>query len=180
MRRCVVLLVFMIFSVTAGCSAQQKAQVVVLKTSAGEIEIELYPDIAPRACENFVGLVKKGYYNDTIFHRVIKDFMVQGGDPTGTGRGGESIWGNKPFNDEIRPDVTFDREGLLAMANAGPDTNKSQFFITTAPTSWLNGKHTIFGAVTAGYDVVEQIEQCETDDRDRPVVEQRLLEAVLK
>jgi peptidylprolyl isomerase len=164
----------------SGCSAQPKPQYVILKTSAGEIELELYPDVAPKACENFIGLVKEGYYNDTIFHRVIRDFMIQGGDPSGTGRGGKTIWGNKPFRDEIDASVTFDREGLLAMANAGPDTNKSQFFITTAPTPWLNRKHTIFGEVISGYEVVEEIEQSETDGRDRPVEPVRILEAVVK
>ncbi|MCX5709010.1 MAG: peptidylprolyl isomerase, partial [Candidatus Omnitrophica bacterium] len=106
------------------------AKNVILETNAGKIEIKLFPDVAPKACENFTKLVGKGYYNGIIFHRVIKDFMIQGGDPTGTGRGGESIWG-KPFEDEFKSDVTFDRPGILAMANAGPKTNGSQFFITT-------------------------------------------------
>lgn len=96
--------------------------------------------------ENFSGLCQKGFYDNVIFHRVIKNFMIQTGDPTGTGYGGESIWG-KPFQDEIVPGVEFDKPFLLAMANAGRATNKSQFFITTVPAAWLNGKHTIFGKV---------------------------------
>lgn len=181
MRRSIVLSILVIaFSMVSGCVSQTASQVVVLQTSAGDIELELYPDIAPLACKNFVGLVKEGYYNDTIFHRVIKGFMIQGGDPTGTGRGGKSIWGDQPFKDEVSSDVTFDREGILAMANAGPDTNKSQFFITTAAVPRLNGKHTIFGEVISGYDVVQTIEECETNDRDRPLEEQRILGAYLK
>ena len=100
--------------------------IVVLETNQGLIEIKLMPEIAPKACENFTKLVEKGYYNGLIFHRVIKDFMIQGGDPTGTGSGGESIWG-KPFEDEVSPMAKFDSVGILAMANAGPNTNGSQF-----------------------------------------------------
>ncbi|MDD5519148.1 MAG: peptidylprolyl isomerase, partial [Candidatus Omnitrophica bacterium] len=121
-------------------------QIVVLETNQGSIEIRLMPEAAPKACENFTKLVEKGYYNGLIFHRVIKDFMIQGGDPTATGAGGESIWG-KPFADEVTPGVKFDKPGSVAMANAGPNTNGSQFFITTAATPWLNMRHTIFGEV---------------------------------
>lgn len=136
---------------------QQKAQVkkeqvntqnplVVLQTSKGDLEIELYPDVAPLAVENFMTHIKEGYYNGVAFHRIIKDFMIQGGDPTESGRGGESIW-HKDFKDEFK-DKLFDSAGILAMANRGPATNGSQFFITTAPTPWLNGRHTIFGKIT--------------------------------
>jgi peptidylprolyl isomerase len=135
--------------------------------------------MAPRACDNFVGLVKKGYYNGTIFHRVIKGFMIQGGDPTGTGKGGGSIWG-KPFEDEFMPGITFYREGIVAMANAGANTNGSQFFITTAPTPWLNKKHTIFGEVVSGYEVVQKIENTETGSSDKPLSEQKIIKAYLK
>ncbi|MFA5361903.1 MAG: peptidylprolyl isomerase [Candidatus Omnitrophota bacterium] len=152
---------------------------VVLETTQGVIEIKLKPDVAPKACENFSQLVEKGYYNGLIFHRVIKDFMIQGGDPTGTGRGGESIWG-KPFEDEVKSEVRFDKPGILAMANAGPDTNGSQFFITTVPTPWLNMRHTIFGEVTAGYDVVQKIENIEIGAGDCPVKEQKIIKAYLK
>jgi peptidylprolyl isomerase len=153
--------------------------IVVLETNQGSIEIKLFTDIAPKACENFIGLVKKGYYNGIIFHRVIRGFMIQGGDPTGTGRGGESIWG-KPFEDEFVPKVAFDKEGLLAMANAGPGTNGSQFFITTAKTPWLNMKHTIFGEVISGYGVVKEIESTPVDSSDMPLREQKIIKAYLK
>jgi peptidylprolyl isomerase len=153
--------------------------IVVFETNKGLIEIELYPNIAPKACENMIGLVKKGYYDGLIFHRVIKDFMIQGGDPTGTGRGGESLWG-RSFEDEVSPSVTFDRKGLLAMANAGPSTNGSQFFITTIPTPWLNMKHTLFGEVVNGYDVVERIENCEVDSYDKPLEDQKIIRAYIK
>ena len=152
---------------------------VVLETTQGIIELKLMPEIAPKACENFKALVEKGYYNGTIFHRVIKDFMIQAGDPTGTGRGGSSIWG-KPFEDEFKKDVTFSRKGLLAMANSGPGTNGSQFFITVAPTDWLNMHHTIFGEVVSGYDVVTKIENTPTGPGDKPVTEQKIIKAYLK
>lgn len=145
-----------------------KNPLVILETSQGSITIALKPDVAPKAVENFIRLAKNDYYNGVIFHRVIKNFMLQGGDPTGTGRGGASIW-NKPFEDEVSEQVRFDKPGLLAMANAGPKTNGSQFFITTASTPWLNGKHTIFGEVTEGYDVVKKIEAIPTNAQDRPL-----------
>ncbi|MCJ7777935.1 MAG: peptidylprolyl isomerase [Sedimentisphaerales bacterium] len=154
-------------------------KIVVLETSQGAIEIKLMPEVAPRACENFIGLVEKGYYNGLIFHRVIKNFMLQGGDPAGTGRGGESIWGRQ-FEDEVSPNVKFDKPGLLAMANAGPNTNGSQFFITTAKTPWLNMRHTIFGEVISGYEVVRKIENTATDASDRPVTAQKIIKAYLK
>ncbi len=153
--------------------------VVVLDTTQGAIELTLMPDVAPKACENFVKLVDKGYYNGIIFHRVIPEFMIQGGDPTGTGRGGSSVWG-KPFVDEVRKDVQFERAGVLAMANSGPSTNGSQFFITTAETSWLNMRHTIFGRVTAGYDVVQKIENTPTGPGDKPLAEQKIIKAHVK
>jgi len=169
---------FFINNCYAGGSAMNKP-VVVLETNQGIIEVKLFNDIAPKTCENFLGLVKKGYYNGIIFHRVIKDFMIQGGDPTGTGRGGESIWGGK-FADEVVPGITFDKQGLLAMANAGPNTNGSQFFITTAKTPWLNMKHTIFGEVISGYDVVQKIENTPKDSSDRPLSVQKIVKAYLK
>jgi len=150
-----------------------------LETTQGRIEFKLFPAIAPKACENFVGLIEKGYYDGVVFHRIIPRFMIQGGDPTGSGRGGESIWGKK-FADEVTTDVRFDKPGLLAMANAGPGTNGSQFFITTEKTPWLNMKHTIFGEVAAGYDVVEKLEQVPTDGNDRPVEEQKIVKATVE
>jgi peptidylprolyl isomerase len=152
---------------------------VVLETNQGKIEIKLMPDAAPKACENFEKLVEKGYYDGLIFHRVIKGFMIQGGDPTGSGRGGESIWGT-PFEDEVTPNIQFDRPGLLAMANAGPNTNGSQFFITTAKTPWLNMRHTIFGEVISGYETVQAVENMATDSSDKPISEQKIIRAYLK
>lgn len=155
------------------------AMVVVLETNQGVIEVKLMPEVAPKACENFTQLAEKGYYDGLIFHRVIKGFMIQGGDPTGTGTGGESVWG-KPFPDETDPKVQFDSPGLLAMANSGPNTNGSQFFITTAKATWLDGKHTIFGKVISGYDVVEKIENTPTGRNDKPKSEQKIVKAYLK
>ena len=153
--------------------------IVVLETTQGAIELKLMPEIAPKACENFTALIEDGYYDGIIFHRVIKDFMIQGGDPTGTGTGGSSIWG-KPFKDEFDDRVTFGKAGILAMANAGFNTNGSQFFITTARTPWLNKRHTIFGEVVSGYDVVEKIETTPVDSSKRPLTEQKIIKAYVK
>ncbi|MCK5491808.1 MAG: peptidylprolyl isomerase [Candidatus Omnitrophica bacterium] len=152
---------------------------VFLETTKGTIEIELMTEIAPKTCENFVGLIEKKYYDGIIFHRVIKDFMIQCGDPTGTGTGGDSIWGS-PFEDEVTPNVKFDEQGILAMANAGPNTNGSQFFITTIPTPWLNMKHTIFGKVVSGYDVVQDIENTPTAAGSKPIDEIKIIKAYLQ
>ncbi|MEO0508351.1 MAG: peptidylprolyl isomerase [Verrucomicrobiota bacterium] len=152
---------------------------IVLETTQGEVEVELYPKSAPLAVANFVGHVESGYYDGIIFHRVIDGFMIQGGDPLGSGIGGESIWG-KPFPDEFTEELRFDTEGLLAMANSGPMTNGSQFFITTGKPDWLNDKHTIFGKVVSGYDNVVKIEKTETGEQDKPVAEQKIVKAYLK
>lgn len=157
----------------------KKKAVMAIETNQGTIEVKLFPDVAPFACENFVGLAEKGYYNNLTFHRVKKDFMIQGGDPAGNGSGGESIW-KEPFRDEVSDKVVFDRPGLLAMANAGPDSNKSQFFITTAPATWLNGRHTIFGEVISGMDVVKKIEGVPVDGNDKPKEEQKMLKVYVK
>lgn len=150
-------------------NTQDSTLTAIIKTNMGDIEIELFENKAPKTVENFVGLAKKGYYNGVIFHRVIDNFMIQGGDPTGTGRGGESLWGGK-FEDEFDTSLTFDQPGILAMANAGPNTNGSQFFITTVPTPWLNFKHTIFGKVINGMDVVNKIDKVPTSKPyDKPV-----------
>ena len=151
---------------------------VVLETTQGDVEIELMPSIAPLAVANFVGHIESGYYDDLIFHRVIEGFMVQGGDPLGTGTGGESIWG-KNFPDEFSPEARFDTEGLLAMANSGPMTNGSQFFITTSKPEWLNDKHTIFGKVVNGYDKVKKIEGVEKGAGDKPVEDQKIVKAYI-
>lgn len=136
----------------------------------GSITIELYVDHAPKTCQNFSTLVARNYYNSTIFHRIIPDFMIQGGDPTGTGRGGSSIFGEK-FEDEIKPDLKHTGAGILSMANSGPNTNGSQFFVTLAPTPWLDGKHTIFGRVKSGMKIVQRIGLVKTGAGDKPVEE---------
>jgi peptidyl-prolyl cis-trans isomerase A (cyclophilin A) len=150
-----------------------------LRTNQGDIVIRLFPDHAPKTVRNFVELAegsrewtdpstrkpsKERLYDGTIFHRVIPDFMIQGGDPLGTGTGGPGY----KFADEFHPDLSFNRPYLLAMANSGPGTNGSQFFITTAPTTWLTGKHTIFGEVISGTDVVDAISRVQTGRNDRP------------
>ncbi|KAK6619362.1 Peptidyl-prolyl cis-trans isomerase-like 1 [Polyplax serrata] len=140
----------------------------VLETSMGDVTLELYWKHAPKTCANFAELARRGYYNNTKFHRIIRDFMIQGGDPTGTGRGGSSIYG-KEFADEIHEDLKHAGAGILSMANSGPDTNGSQFFITLAPTQWLDGKHAIFGRVSAGMAVVKKLGLVETDKDDRPI-----------
>ena len=170
----------------------------VIKTNKGDIKIILFPDLAPKTCENFIELSKKGYYDGVIFHRVIEDFMIQTGDPTGTGMGGESIWGSD-FNDEFSNDLRNFR-GAISMANKGPNTNSSQFFIVTkrevekdyidqlrssnssmyskdvidryekdGGTFCLDFKHTVFGQVIEGMDVVESIERTKTDNMDKPL-----------
>jgi cyclophilin family peptidyl-prolyl cis-trans isomerase len=137
--------------------------VATLHTNHGAIEVELFPDDAPKTVQNFEDLARKGFYDAVIFHRVIPDFMIQGGDPTGTGTGGPDY----TFEDEIN-DHKVER-GALAMANAGPNTNGSQFFIVTAEACpWLDGKHTVFGRVTAGMDVVDRISELPRDARDKP------------
>ena len=153
--------------------------IALVKTTQGTIEIELRPDLAPKAVENFVTHSKNDYYNGLIFHRVIKDFMLQGGDPTGTGRGGESIW-NKAFEDEFSSKALFDKPGILAMANSGRNTNGSQFFITTVPTYWLNGRHTIFGYVIKGMDTVKKIENVPTGRGNKPLSDQKILSIEIK
>ena len=144
--------------------------VAIIKTNMGTIEIELFADQTPKTVENFVGLAEKGYYEGVIFHRVIKDFMLQAGDPTGTGRGGASFWGGK-FEDEFVSDLKHDTPGILSMANAGPNTNGSQFFITLVATPWLDGKHTVFGKVINGMDVVDAIGEVKTAAGDKPINE---------
>jgi len=136
-----------------------------LETTMGPIVIELYKDKAPKTVENFIKLAKQGFYNGIIFHRVIPGFMIQGGDPTGTGTGGPGY----TFADEFAPDLRHDTPGVLSMANRGPNTNGSQFFITLAPTPWLDGKHAIFARVVEGMVIVERIGAVERNAQDRPL-----------
>jgi len=149
---------------------------VSIHTTMGTIEVELYWDHAPRTCRNFLELIKRNYYTDTKFHRIIANFMIQGGDPTGTGRGGASIYGKK-FEDEISSDLKHTGAGVLSMANSGPNTNGSQFFITLAPTQWLDGKHTIFGRISGGMQVIKRIGQVETDKNDCPIDDVKVVHA---
>ena len=134
------------------------------KTNMGEFVAEMFEDKAPKTTENFISLVEKKFYDGIIFHRVIDGFMIQGGDPTGTGMGGPGY----KIADEFGEGLTHDDEGYFSMANAGPNTGGSQFFITLAPTPWLNGHHAIFGRVVEGMDVVRKIGVTKTDFRDRP------------
>ena len=134
-------------------------------TNQGSFTVALYGDKAPKTVSNFITLAKDNFYDKTIFHRVIDGFMIQGGDPEGTGRGGPGY----QFEDEVATGLTFSKEGLLAMANAGPGTNGSQFFITVSKPDYLNGKHTIFGEVTEGYDIVVKISKAQKDSNDKPV-----------
>lgn len=176
------IIVALLMILAINLSAQSKNPHVVLETNQGIIELELFPEVAPLAVENFTTHVKNGYYNGLIFHRIIKDFMIQGGDPSGTGRDGESIW-KKDFKDEFTNKM-FDRAGVLAMANRGPHTNGSQFFITTAPAPWLNGRHTIFGQVTAqtmgNVKKLENVPTLGQNAGDRPVETQKIIKAYIK
>ena len=157
-----------------------EALTATLATTQGTVTVRLFPDHAPKTVRNFVELAEGGkewtdprtgqatkgrLYDGTVFHRVIANFMIQGGDPLGTGTGGPGY----KFGDEIHPDLQFDRPYLLAMANSGPGTNGSQFFVTTVPTPWLTGKHTIFGEVIGGVDVIDKISRVQTVPGDRPV-----------
>uniref|UniRef100_A0A8D8PN49 Spliceosome-associated protein CWC27 homolog n=2 Tax=Cacopsylla melanoneura TaxID=428564 RepID=A0A8D8PN49_9HEMI len=152
---------------------------VLLKTSVGDIDIELWSRETPKACRNFVQLCMEGYYNNTIIHRIVKGFIAQGGDPTGTGTGGDSIYG-KPFKDEIHSRLRFVRRGLVAMANAGKDDNGSQFFFTLASTPELNAKHTIFGKVAGDtiYNMIK-LDEVMVDHDDRPLYDQKIIKAVV-
>ncbi|XP_066191755.1 peptidyl-prolyl cis-trans isomerase-like 1 isoform X3 [Sylvia atricapilla] len=168
----------------------------------GSLVLELYWQHAPRTCKNFAELSRRGYYNGTKFHRIIKDFMVQGGDPTGTGESrplkspwdppwfqgflltpqiplqvvvGLHLW--KQFEDELHPDLKFTGAGILAMANAGPDTNGSQFFLTLGPAQWLDGKHSIFGRVSQGMGVLGRLAMVETNSQDRPLDDVKVIKA---
>ncbi|XP_021714467.1 peptidyl-prolyl cis-trans isomerase CYP65-like [Chenopodium quinoa] len=148
----------------------KKKGYVQLHTSHGDLNIELHCDIAPRTCENFISLCEKGYYNGVIFHRNIRNFMIQGGDPTGTGKGGESIWG-KPFKDEVNSKLLHSGRGVVSMANSGPHTNGSQFFIMYKSAKHLDYKHTVFGMVVGGMTTLTTLEKVPVDDEDRPLEE---------
>ena len=146
----------------------------ILRTTMGDIHIKLFPNAVPRTTENFCGHARSGYYDNVTFHRIIQGFMLQTGDPQGDGTGGESIWGGE-FEDEFVRELRHDRPFTVSMANAGPGTNGSQFFITTVPTPWLDNKHTVFGRVTKGMDVCSSIESVQTDEMDKPLSEINIL-----
>mmetsp|Transcript_33973 Transcript_33973/g.87227 ORF Transcript_33973/g.87227 Transcript_33973/m.87227 type:complete len:578 (-) Transcript_33973:195-1928(-) len=147
---------------------RKKKAFVSIATSVGNINLQLHTDIVPRTCFNFIQLCLSGYYNKTVFHRIIRGFMVQGGDPTGTGRGGQSWW-KKPFRDEFDSRLTHDKRGVLSMANSGKNTNGSQFFITFKPCTHLDLKHAVFGEVVGGTDTLKKLEDVETNTKDRPL-----------
>ncbi|XP_014205279.1 peptidyl-prolyl cis-trans isomerase-like 2 [Copidosoma floridanum] len=137
-------------------------------TNFGALNVELHCDLVPKTCENFLKHCQNGYYNGTKFHRSIRNFMIQGGDPTNTGNGGESIWG-KPFEDEFKPNLVHQGRGILSMANSGSNTNGSQFFITFRSCRHLDNKHTVFGKIVGGLDALNEIEKIEVDNKDRPI-----------
>ena len=161
--------------VFAGCTGQSPKPAppaskpgimkIKIETSQGDIYADLYAGEVSRTVENFTALSRKGFYDGLIFHRVIPDFMIQTGDPTGTGKGGPGY----TFSDEFSPRLRHDKPGVLSMANSGPNTNGSQFFITEVPTPWLDGRHSVFGQVTQGIDVVKKITQVSRDENDKPL-----------
>lgn len=152
---------------------------ILLSTTLGDITLELFPQAAPKAVENFVGLTEKWYYDGIVFHRVIRDFMIQWGDPTGTGSGGKSLW-HQAFEDEFSDTTLTHKKWVISMANAGRNTNGSQFFIVTAQdASFLDRKHTIFGHVISGMDIVEKIEASKTDRNDKPLDEVKIIKAIV-
>eukprot|EP00803_Ostreobium_quekettii_P010377 evm.model.scf_74.12 EVM.evm.TU.scf_74.12 scf_74:74703-78230(-) len=154
---------------------------VTLRTSLGDIKAEVFCDEAPKTAENFLALCASGYYDGSIFHRNIKGFMIQGGDPTGTGKGGKSIYNtpNGKFEDELRPDLKHHKRGILSMANSGPDTNGSQFFFTYRAQPHLDGKYTIFGQVIDGLDTLDKMEKVPTGPADRPVQDIKLHSVII-
>ena len=152
-------------SKTTAVQAKEGIVKVKIETSLGDIQVDLFAKDAPKTVENFVTLVNKGFYDGLMFHRVIPDFMVQTGDPTGTGSGGPGY----QFADEFSPKLRHSKPGMLAMANSGPNTNGSQFFITEVATPWLDNRHSVFGEVTEGMDIVKKIARVQRDPRDKPL-----------
>ena len=159
----------------ASSTSATSASYVEITTTMGSFTVELYNNHAPMTCSNFSGLALRGAYNNVIFHRIVPNFVIQGGDPTGTGRGGESIYGG-PFKDEFTPALKHTGAGILSMANSGPNTNKSQFFITLGPCPHLDGKHTIFGRVSNGMTTILSMSRVPTGGNDRPIDEVKILQ----
>lgn len=160
---------------SAGNNIKTNQPKVILRTSKGDITLHLNQNETPKTVENFLTHCRNGYYNNVVFHRIIKNFMIQTGDPQGDGTGGESIWGGE-FEDEFHPDLKHSQPYILSMANCGPNTNGSQFFITTVKCPWLDNKHTVFGKVTSGFEVVSAIENVKCDDLDRPIEPIKILQ----
>merc|ERR1711953_553073 len=155
----------------------EQPPIVYFETTMGSFECELYWQHAPKTCHNFASLADRGYYNGCLFHRIVPNFIIQTGDPTATGRGGASIYG-KNFDDEIHPELTHTGAGILSMANSGPNSNGSQYFITLAPCQWLDGKHSIFGRVSKGMQVIKKIGNVQTEQTtDRPTQDVYIIEA---
>ncbi|KAL6076639.1 Peptidyl-prolyl cis-trans isomerase-like 3 [Balamuthia mandrillaris] len=146
---------------------------VTLHTTLGDLKIELFCEEAPVAAENFLALCASNYYDGCIFHRNIKGFIVQTGDPSGTGKGGKSIWG-RPFKDEFVPSLKHNKRGIVSMANSGPDTNQSQFFITYQKHSHLNNVYTVFGHVISGFEALDALEKVPVDEAERPITPVRI------
>merc|ERR550537_2118723 len=142
---------------------------VTLHTTHGDLKLEVFCDLVPNNCENFLALAASGKYDNTHFHRNIKGFMIQGGDPTNTGKGGESIHGGKSLRDEIHPDLIHDKRGVVSMANKGPDTNGSQFFITYGPQPHLNSKYTVVAQVIDGFETLDAMEKVPVGSKNRPL-----------
>lgn len=156
----------------------KKKGYVRLQTSHGDLNLELHCEMVTKTCENFIKLCAAGYYDNSIFHRSIRNFMIQGGDPTGTGRGGESTWG-EPFRDEFKPNLIHQGRGILSMANSGPNTNKSQFFITYRSCRHLDEKHSVFGRLVGGHETLNSMERVEVDEKDRPKEVIKLIKAIV-
>ena len=148
----------------------------IIETTLGVIDVELFEDKAPLTSANFIKLAEKGFYDGIIFHRVIPNFMVQTGDPKGTGTGGPGY----DIKDEFGPGLKHNKPGILSMANSGPNTGGSQFFITTVPTPWLDGKHAIFGQVVKGQDIVDKISNSPRDGNDKPKSEIKMIKVTIK
>lgn len=146
---------------------------VTLHTSHGDLKLEIFCDRVPRLAENFLALAASGNYDGTIFHRLLKGFMIQGGDPTGTGKGGESIWGGT-FEDQFNQELKHDKRGVVSMANKKPDTNGSQFFILFAPQPHLNNRYSVFAQVIDGFETLDAMEKVSTGEKDRPLKEIRI------
>lgn len=168
---------FTLFMGWASVGQTEGEEIVKIKieTTMGDIYADLYAKEAPKTVENFVTLAKKGFYDGIIFHRVIPGFMIQTGDPTGTGMGGPGY----QFNDEFSPNLKHDKPGVLSMANAGPNTNGSQFFITQVPTPHLNNRHSVFGQVTQGLDVADKIANAPRNGNDKPLTEIKMIKVTV-